>query len=154
MLFLNLSLIKGTNAEYCLMRWWEIRWTYLQKKKEDNEDSPALKMWDAWDHQGVLITQKPDIWDCLLPDRHGKKSVQVSLFSLAGEAIKSTPIKPCSNHTYLSLSNPLRTYGWNAICDCSTSELKYLIGIPSVIWLWSQFTQGDRLSATNERSRC
>lgn len=72
----------------------------------------------------------------------GVSSAWVSLLNPAEDA-KRQPHPPNHTLTPTSLKSSKSCGAKYKVCDCGTHMLQHLVGIDSIIYLWSQFSHGD-----------
>lgn len=78
----------------------------------------------------------------------------VSLPGPAWDVSTTTPWRTALATVLTKPSDNLLGCVMHSVAAVHRHTLEFMVGIYSVIWLWIQFTQGDRLSATNRGSRC
>lgn len=136
-----------------------------ENKQEDKETDKAWRHW-KWETQEITTVCEEHgsqtcgtvLWH---PDMKSSKSIGQTSQVLQGMQVQPHPSeRPIhvahSTHTTFCVkpSDGLLRQEMQSVIAVHKQTLKYIVGISSVIWPWSQIFQGDRLSATNERSRC
>lgn len=78
----------------------------------------------------------------------------VSLPGPAWDASTTTPWRTTHATVLTKPSDNLLGCVTHSVAAAHRHTHEFIVAVYSVIWLWIQFTQGDRLSTTNRSSRC